>query len=142
MNINELAAAAATRDLTQDEINDLAQQWRDVTARRLDLDRQSKKLKDEETVAQTTLIAQMRLRKLTASAAGVVVTVNQAPEYVPHVMDWDAYWAFIHNTNNFSLLEKRPGKVACQEMWDNGLTIPGVEKYPVYKLSVTKLKGA
>ena len=139
MTIQQLAALAAQRPLEQDELNELAALWQAATAERLELDRKSKKLKDQETIASTVMIQAMRLSKATATTPTHVVSVNQAPEYVPHVMDWEAYWAFIHNTNDFSLLEKRPGKAACQERWDQGMTIPGVEKYPVYKLTVSKL---
>lgn len=139
MNIQALAAVAAQRPLEQAELNELAALWQTATAERLDLDRKSKKLKDSETIASTVMIQSMRISKSTAFTPTHAVTVNQAPEYTPHVMDWDAYWAFIINTKDFSLLEKRPGKSACQERWDAGQTIPGVEKYPVYKLTVSKL---
>ena len=139
MTIQALAEIAAARPLTQEQLNELAELWQSTMLERLDLDRKSKKLKDQETIAQTVLIQQMRINKLTAFTAAQAVTVSQAPEYVPHVMDWDAYWGFIKSTNDFSLLEKRPGKSACQERWDAGEDIPGVEKYPVYKLSVHKL---
>lgn len=136
MNIAEYAAL--DRPLTQEELDHLAVLWRSATIERLEYDRKSKKLKDQETVANTLLIQQMRLAHLSAETDTHVITVNKDPEYVPHVMDWEAYWGFIIATKDFSLLEKRPGKSACQERWDAGQAIPGVEKYPVYKLTMSK----
>jgi hypothetical protein len=34
------------------------------------------------------------------------------------------------------LSERRPGKAACKERWEAGEIIPGVEKFPVYKLTI------
>lgn len=138
MTILEYQLAAAERELDQMELDHLAVLWRAAAVERLELDRKSKKLKDEETIASTLLIQQMRKTSLFAHTPTHEVSVNREPEYVPHVMDWEAYWGFIIATLDFSLLEKRPGKSACQERWDAGQTIPGVEKYPVYKLTMTK----
>ena len=138
MKISEYQLTAVGRDLDQMELDHLAVLWRAATDERLDLDRKSKKLKDEETIASTLLIQQMRKTGLVSYTPTHEISVNREPEYVPHVMDWEAYWGFIIKTKDFSLLEKRPGKSACQERWDAGQAIPGVEKYPVYKLTMTK----
>lgn len=130
--------AALGRPLTQEELKHLVVLWRAAQVERLDLDRKSKKLKDQEIIANTLLIQNMRLGGLSIETDTHVISVNKDPEYVPHVMDWEVYWAFIIKTEDFSLLEKRPGKSACQERWDAGETIPGVEKYPVYKLTMSK----
>lgn len=138
MLTSDYSALAAQRLLTEEELSGLAVNWQAAIAARLELDSKSKKLKNEETVAATLLIRGLREYGVSTTTDTHVVSVNAAPEYVPHVMDWDAYWGFILSTKDFSLLERRPGKSACQERWDAGVVIPGVEKYPVYKLTVYK----
>ena len=118
---------------------ELALFWQDKQDARLALDRQSKAIKKEEDAAKELLIRSLRSLNTTANIGTHVVSVNKAPEYVPHVMDWTVFYQYIIDEENFAMLEKRPGRAACQELWDAGITIPGVEKYPVYKLSVTKL---
>ena len=56
------------------------------------------------------------------------------------VKDWAAVYAHIVETKDFSLLEKRIGKAACKERWEQGVDVPGVEKFPVYKLHESEVK--
>jgi hypothetical protein len=137
----ELIALAKSTKLSQLDINMIAETYQQAMGYRLSLDKQSAAAKKVEDSAKEALITQLRAGAA-PSAVATAVSIELGPvEYVPHVMDWDAFYAYVHANNDFSLLERRPGRSAHQTLWDAGVTVPGVEKYPVYKLSVTKLKG-
>jgi hypothetical protein len=59
---------------------------------------------------------------------------------VPTVQDWQKLWDHIVETRDFSLLEKRVGKAAVKEHWSADEEVPGVIKFPVYKLSKSEVK--
>lgn len=114
----------------------LADEYWALRAQRLDLDKQSKAVKVSEDLAEATLLKQMRLQGLTA-IGGQTVRLNMpvTPEMVPTVADWDVVYKSILESGDFSLLEKRIGKLAVKERWEAGVEVPGVVAFPVWKLS-------
>ena len=141
MTLVELQAAASERPLDKDELSWLGDYWVETQERRLALDRQSKKLKAVEDATNYLLLDQLMKQKLQVSSPTFTFKF-EGPSYVPHVDDWAKFWTHIATSNDFSLLEKRPGKAAIQEQWDAGVSIPGVEKYPVFKLVRSQIKEA
>jgi hypothetical protein len=105
---------------------------------RLELDRDSAKLKALEDQAKSLIIDLMMKHKLTLTTESHTISVSE-PRYVPHVDDWAAFHAHILATGDLSLLERRPAKTPIREHWDGGETVPGVQKYPVYELVRTKV---
>lgn len=121
----------------------LADAWFVVMQERLAADKAAAALKSRETLCQTILIDQLRTQQLSAiGGMRVRVSMDSEPEYQPHVTDWEAFYKFILKTKDFSLLERRPGKMACRERWllDGDEAIPGVGKFPVYKLRKSEVK--
>lgn len=57
----------------------------------------------------------------------------------PTVKDWDAFYAHIAKTKSWDLLQRRIASPAVKERWEAGKQVPGVETFPVVKVSVTKL---
>lgn len=118
------------------ELAQLADHYWLTREKRLAADKVAKDLKDEESRTEATLIKEMREQQLTAIGGKLVrLAIPTEPEYVPAVKDWDAFYRHVLQTGDFSLLHKRVGTTACKERWDAGETVPGVEKYAVYKLS-------
>jgi hypothetical protein len=108
---------------------------------RLDADKVAASLKEAEVRIKMALIAS--LHSLGVSAIGgqdYVVQHTMVQE--PTVKDWDAFYKYVLKTKDFSLLERRPGKAAIKERWSDGKVVPGIEAFPVDKLSFSKVKGA
>lgn len=122
--------------LTATELAQLADHYWTTREKRLAADRVAKDLKDEESRTEATLLKEMREQQLTAIGGKLVrLAIPTVPDYVPAVQDWAALYKHIQATGDFSLLQKRVGTTACKERWEANETIPGVEKFPVYKLS-------
>lgn len=122
--------------MTATDLAQLADHYWTTRAKRLDADKVAKDLKDEESRTEATLIKEMREQQLTAIGGKLVrLAIPTVPEYVPAVKDWDVLYKHILESGDFSLLHKRVGNTACKERWDAGEEVPGIEKFPVYKLS-------
>lgn len=140
--LQEILQAAETGNLSATVLGQLADVYHDLRTRRLAADKVAAGLKADETAAEQLLINEMQLQKITAvggSTLRVSLNLNE-PDYVPHVKDWDKFYEYIKQNNAFELLERRPGKAACRERWDDGKQVPGVEKFPVFKLSRNEVK--
>ena len=120
----------------------LADHYWHTRVKRLAADKVAEELKAEESRAEATLIQQMRQQGLTAlGGTAVRLALPTTPDYKPAVKDWQALYDHIVQTGDFSLLQKRAGEAACKERWAAGVEVPGVEKFPVYKLSKSEVKG-
>jgi hypothetical protein len=127
--------------LSAKSLADIADIWFVTMRQRLDADKVAANLKKEETAAYEVLVAQMRMQELTSiGGTRVRVGMNPEPDYQPHVKDWPEFYKYILETQDFSLLERRPGKAAIRERWEDDKTVPGVEKFPVYKLTRSEVK--
>lgn len=123
------------------ELAALADHYWATRAKRLAADKVAEELKAEESRTEATLIKEMQEQNITAIGGQTVrLALPTVPEYVPAVKDWDAVYRHIIATGDFSLLHKRIGANAVKERWDAGETLPGIEKWPVYKLSKTGVK--
>ncbi len=71
---------------------------------------------------------------------GRVAHVKVLSEEVPTVKDWDKFYAFIKKGNSFHLLNRAVNKASVKELWDSGKDVPGVDKFNVIKVSITKAK--
>ena len=131
-----LAAKSQSEDLTAKELSALADIWLDMQTQRLAADKVAAALKTKEESAKSVLLAQFQKQGLTGIGGKTVrVGMDPNPEYTPAVKDWTKFYAYIKKNDAWELLERRPGRVACRERWEDGKTIPGVEKFPVYKLT-------
>lgn len=138
--LNDLLEAGKARPLTATELGTLADIYHVKRIERLAADKVAATLKSEESAAEAMLIEQMRTQEITACGGSKLRVALAKPDYVPHVTDWNAFYKHILKTKDFSFLERRPGKAACRERWDDGQQIPGVEQFPVYKLSRNEVK--
>lgn len=134
MNLVQIKEAlAAGRVLSQPERLFLLTLMEDTRGARLVLDRQSTAYKKTEVECNSLLVDQL-------SKHGGVIETDMNVWFLsgridePHVSDWEKLWGHIRATGDFSLLEKRPSSTAIKAIWGAGESVPGVEKYPVYKL--------
>lgn len=134
-----LARARAGEPLTAEDAAALADEFKVAEAERLKADKLAASLKTYEVEVKLTLINALKTLKITA-VGGKAFTCTHSTEDMPTVADWAAYEKYILETKDFSLLERRPGKAAIKERWDNGVDVPGIAKFPVDKLSFSKVK--
>ena len=128
-------------ELTASELGQLADLYWVAYQDRLAADKVAAALKSDESKHQARLMAEMQRQGLSAvGGARVRLTLSTVPEYTPAVKDWAALYAYIKANDAWDMLEKRPGKLASRARWDEGEIIPGVEKFPVYKLSKSEVK--
>ena len=138
--LEELLAHSKQRPLSASELGELADIYHTVRADRLAADKVAGTLKAHESTAEALLIEQMRSQEISACGGQRLRVALAAPDYVPAVKDWDKFYAYILKSKDFSLLERRPGKAACRDRWEDGKEVPGVERFPVYKLSRNEVK--
>ena len=127
--LKSAAELAATADL-----------WFAKRAERLAADKVAAELKTEESALEADIIDQMLKSQVSAVGGKDVVTYLPAPKLEPVKKDWQKFWQFVMETGDSSLIEQRIGRLAIKERWANGETIPGVDSFPVYKLSRSKPK--
>jgi len=126
--------------LSATELGKLADKHAGIKVKRLAADKVAKNLKTDESSIEATLIEQFLRQKITSIGGKVVIYSLPTPTMEPIVKSWPEFWAFIKETDDISLFEKRPGRAAIKERWGLGQTIPGVDSFPVYKLSKTGVK--
>lgn len=133
-------ATAEAPVISASSLGELADFWLLTQNERLAADKVAAALKAKEEQAKQILLHQMQLQGITGIGGKTVrVGMDPEPEYQPHVKDWEAFYKYILKTKDFSLLERRPGKAACRERWADDKEVPGVEKFPVYKLTKQKV---
>jgi hypothetical protein len=125
---------------TAAELAQMADLWFATRAKRLDADKVAAALKTEESALEASIIDQMLKSQLSAVGGKSVITFLPEPKLEPVKKDWAAFWAYVMETGDSSLIEQRVGRAAIKERWANGETIPGVASFPVYRLTRTKPK--
>lgn len=54
-------------------------------------------------------------------------TVYRSPQVMPRVVDWDAFYGYIKETESFHMLQRRPSRAAFRELYEAHKAVPGVE---------------
>jgi len=140
MELQELINKASTEQLSLQELTWLTDFFNEKRTARLALDKEVAKLATDESQAKDLLIQQMLSQGVGSLGSSSIRVTLGAPEQQPSVKDWNKLYEYIKDNDAFELLERRPGKVAFRERWENGEVIPGVEQFPVYKLTTSKVK--
>jgi hypothetical protein len=92
-------------------------------------------LEKEKARLSTELKAAAEEQGLT-SGKGASSSFEIKDQTVPQVSDWDTFVAFAVENGYFHLFYRRPAVKACQELWELGETIPGVNKFTSNKVNV------
>jgi hypothetical protein len=69
---------------------------------------------------------------------GRLCTCRVTTKDEPQVKDWEALYAEVMATKDFSLLHRRVSAAAVKERWKDGKQVPGVDVFRVVDVSVTK----
>ena len=105
---------------------------------RLQHQRQTDKLKKQETELQQEIIMAMAESGMT-SAGGAHAKATYKVVDKPVAANWDEVYHYIAENDAFDLLQRRLGEGAVKARWEDGITIPGVTAFPVDKLTLSKV---
>lgn len=104
---------------------------------RLGIERKVKELKEEEVRKREALFELLTAYGLT-KASGAVATAGIKVSNIPLVEDWDQLHAYIKETGEFDLMQKRISVTAWRARFEEGVDIPGVSKVEDVDISLTK----
>jgi hypothetical protein len=118
---------------------DLINSYITVRAERLAKAKEVELLETQEKDLTKVIIAKYREDKIVIQG-GALGNVKMHVKPKPRVLTpeaWDQYYAYIYETKRFELLHKRVTESVVEELWENGVEVPGVTKEDVYTLSVS-----
>lgn len=72
--------------------------------------------------------------------SGKVANVAILSKEVPQLADPLKFFKYVAKNNRFDLMQRRLSVGAIADMWEDGKKIPGIEKFIVISVSLTKLK--
>jgi hypothetical protein len=121
----------------RDFIDELAEEYLNLRAERLAIDKCAADAKKLEETAKQKLEKHM-LDSGTTDYKGDHLRVQMEREFKPTATDWGLVQKFVIDNNAFDLFQKRLTESAVKSRWEDGISIPGIEKFPVNKLSITK----
>lgn len=90
--------------------------------------------KDEEDLIDAAIILKLEAEG-SKRAASDVGSVSLMVTEEPNVDDWEALYAHIMSTGDFSLLQRRPTSTSMRELWKLGQTVPGVSSRTVKRVN-------
>lgn len=114
----------------------------DVADEILALQLKIKKKEDEVKVLEEKEAKLKDELRLAAEAEGLTAGGGKKskftidPQIVPQANNWDQFHEYIYLTKYFHLLQRRPAVKACQELWEQGVAIPGIDKFTTIKVNV------
>lgn len=109
-----------------------------LRADRLALEKQAEEIKVNENALKEHLIATLGKDQAAVGVIGNIATVKVIPSVIPVATDWDAIWEYIQKNKATDMLQRRLNDKAVKDRWENGVSVPGVDKMSVDKVSVTK----
>jgi len=119
-------------------IGDCADRLFTVRAERLEAQRGLEPFREEEKILTQHIIDTLP-KSNTSGVAGKKARVSVTTKTVPTVTDWDAFYAHVLKTKDFSLMGRGINAEAIQERWDAKKKIPGIGPFKVVSLSLNKI---
>lgn len=123
--------------MTAEELAVLVDEYYLAREERLAQQRKVDAMKTREKELKDHLILAFREGKITA-AGGKVAIIRHSVSSEPTIGDIDKLYHHIRATGEFDLLYRRINAKAVKERKDVGVEIPGIEWFPVDKLSISK----
>lgn len=113
----------------------------DLKRQKAELNKQAESLDAEQAKTKAALIEMLNASGATACSApsgtGTMTMKSKAD-----LRDWAALRAFIEANKALDLLERRVSRKACQERWQAGVTVPGVDRVDYFDISLRENKSA
>lgn len=106
-------------------------------AERLAVEKTVKEMKTRELALRVHIKSVLDSISL-ESGAGKLATTSIQLSVEPTAKDWPAIYAFIVENDAFDMLQRRLSSTAVKDRWDEGIIIPGIDKFDTWDLSLTK----
>lgn len=110
----------------------------DIRKQKADLAAQIKELNTTEASLEKDIMHSMNEAGTFRAASDVGHTVNMAKKTHPAIVNWEDFYAYVAETKNFDLIQKRLSGPAFRDRWDQGVAIPGASSSEVWELSITQ----
>lgn len=104
---------------------------------RLDAEKEIKALKTKE-VGFRMRIKQMLDAASLEAGSGKTATTSVCYTTEPTAKDWPAIYSYIVENDAFDMLQRRLSATAVRDRWNDGIIIPGIEKFDTWDLSLVK----
>jgi hypothetical protein len=121
MNINELIEARAK---VKDGIACLNTELKELNKEKDDLDYQLLTKLDEQGLSRT---------------ANDKASVSINADTVPEVTDWDAFYSYVLEQQDFSLLQRRVNSAAYKELLKLSASVPGLQPREIRRINFRSL---
>lgn len=121
MNLNELMTE---KGRLKARLTELRAEEKDLKKADEEIDRQLKSEMDQHGLSRT---------------ANDTYSASINIDTVPQVTDWDTLFAYLLETKELSLFQRRLSSAGCKEVWAAGGTIPGVESREIRRINFRTL---
>ena len=119
-------------------VNELINERANVKGQIDQLNKQLKELRAESDYLDVLLLKKMDAEGVSRTANDAAsVSINE--DTVPNVDDWDALYAHVTNTQDYSLLQRRVSSTAYKELLKMGEQVPGLSPRTVRRVNFRKL---
>jgi hypothetical protein len=101
------------------------------------IESKAKTIEEQEKLVKEYIIENLDKQK-SEGVSGKKAKISISTQRVAAVSDWDAFYAHVLKTKDFSLMIRKLNDGSCRERWDNGEILPGVNPFNTIKVSCTK----
>jgi len=112
--------------------------YAEVRELRLAMQKHVDNVKARETEVREHIIDNLS-KSLDSGAAGLRYRAQIVMKEHPSLKDWDAFTSYVAANRWFDLLQKRLSDKAVMDLMDDGVVVPGVEKFNAKEVSITKI---
>jgi hypothetical protein len=105
---------------------------------RLALEKEADAISKNESLLRDHIINSLPKDDSTGTR-GKIAQVTISTKVKPSPRDWSLIWKFIIKNKAYDLLQHRCNEAAVAARWEEGIEIPGMDKYNAVTVSCTKL---
>ena len=119
-------------------IDELIDRKKSIKSQMEKLNNELKGLREQENDIDLELLKKLDTEGL-KKTANEVASVSIKEETVPDVHDWDALYAHIIQTGDFSLIQRRVSSTAYRELLKLGENVPGLQPREIRRINFRSL---
>lgn len=119
-------------------IDELIDRKKSIKSQMEKLNAELKGLREQENDIDLELLKKLDTEGL-KKTANEVASVSIKEETVPDVHDWDALYAHIIQTGDFSLIQRRVSSTAYRELLKLGENVPGLQPREIRRINFRSL---
>ena len=119
-------------------IDELIDRKKSIKSQMEKLNNELKGLREQENDIDLELLKKLDTEGL-KKTANEVASVSIKEETAPDVHDWDALYAHIISTGDFSLIQRRVSSTAYRELLKLGENVPGLQPREIRRINFRSL---